>query len=68
MRSSAKIFAAAIALCAAAAATPAWAQQPAATAERLYVIECGQGRKAQLCIHHDKAQSDAEKKSPQFYD
>jgi hypothetical protein len=92
-------------------AAPAAAQQ----AERLYVIECGQGHapnqarwspgvnegkplemvtncflinfdkeksvasmqriadtlaqsKAQLWIHHDKAQSDAAKKSLQFYD
>jgi N-acyl homoserine lactone hydrolase len=44
MRSTPNVFAAAIALCAAAVATPAQPQQPAATAERLYVIECGQGR------------------------
>jgi hypothetical protein len=48
----------------------------AGTANRLYVMDCGHNaatdqsfqKKAQLWINHDKPQSQAQKRSPQFGD
>ena len=42
------------------------AEQSLASMERMAAILAS--TKAQLWIHHDKAQSDAQKKSPAFYD